>query len=188
MIANIDSGGGRPAATPLAGIESLCAEFDTQSALLETLISALETDLETVKQKHLAALKRQAAVVARRQAELESAIEAAPGLFVKPRSFTLHGIKVGLMWSEGKLVFDDADTVVKLIKKYRKEDAATFIRTKEEPNKDALWTLQPKELAGLGCRIEGEGDSVVCKRVAGDVEKLIKKLIEKLVEAMVSEE
>jgi hypothetical protein len=188
MIAQTESLAGRAGNTPLAGIESLCAEFDEQSAKLESLITDLESDLEAVKQKHLGALKRQAAVVARRQAELESAIEAAPALFIKPRSFTLHGIKVGLTYTEGKLVFDDAETVVKLIKKFRKEDAATFIRTKEEPNKDALWTLDKKDLAALGCRIEDTGDVVVCKRVAGDVEKLIKKLIEKLVEAMVSQD
>jgi len=183
MITNLD-----PAAGPLAGIEILCAEFDEQSGKLEARIADLENDLEAVKQKHLVTLKRQAAVVARRQAELESAVEAAPGLFVKPRSYTLHGIKIGLSYTEGKLEFDDPETVVKLIKKFCKDDAATFIRTKEEPNKEALWTLEARELAALGCRIEGAGDQVLCKRMAGDVEKLIKKLIEKLVEAMVSQE
>src|SRR5262245_10831282 len=173
----------RRSGSPLDGIESLCAQFDEQADKLQTLIDALEADLEAVKQKHLAGLKRQAAVVARRESELVNAIEASPSLFVKPRTITLHGIKVGFTRTDGKIVFDDPETVVKLIKKLHKDDAGTYIRTTEEPNKDALWTLPTVELARIGCRIEGAGDLVVCKRVAGDVEKLIKRLIEKMVEA-----
>ena len=191
MISNIDPTASRPGqalASPLAGLEILCARYDEESTQLESLIAALEADLEAVKQKHLGALKRQASVVARREAELQSAIEANGSLFVKPRSVTLHGIKVGLTYSKGCLEFDDADTVIRLIKKLHKAEADTFIRTKEEPNKEALWTLSVDQLAQLGCRIEGVGDQVICKRVAGDVEKLIKKLIEKLVEAMVNQE
>lgn len=187
MIAPHESLAGRTIA-PLAGIEILCSRFDAESAELEQLITALETDLEAVKAKHLAGLKRQASVVARREAELTGAVEANPGLFIKPRTLTLHGIKAGYTSSVGKLAFDDADTTVSLIRRFRKDDADTFIRTFEEPNKDALKTLDAADLARLGCRIEGAGDVVICKRVAGDVEKLIKKLIEKLVEAMVAKE
>jgi hypothetical protein len=95
---------------------------------------------------------------------------------------------VGFASSVGKIVFDDADTVVKLVERFRKDDAETLIRTEKEPNKDALRTLSPADLARLGCRIEGAGDVVVVKREAGEVEKLIKRLIEKLVEAMVTQE
>ena len=168
----------------LGGIETLCKEYDTESAKLEGMISDLESDLDAVKQKHLAALKRQAAVVARREAELNAAVESGSGLFKKPRTLTMHGIKVGLTSSVGKLVFGDADTVVKLIKKFRKDDAALFIHTTEEPNKDAIKTLPPSEQLQIGCRIEGAGDVVIVKRVAGEIEKLVNKLIEKFVEAM----
>ena len=90
--------------------------------------------------------------------------------------------------SSGSLQFDDEETVISLIKKYRKDDADTLIRKTEAVNKDALRTLTAVELAKLGCKIEGAGDVVVLKRVAGDVEKLINKLITKLVEAMVDGE
>jgi hypothetical protein len=172
----------------LSGIETLCRDFDAESAKLEEMIGSLEADLDEVKNRHLAALKRQAGVVARREAELTSAIEAAPSLFVKPRTATMHGVKVGLSSSVGKLAFDDEDTVVGLIKRHFGVDSDLYIHTTEKPNKDALKTLSIGQLAKLGCRIDGAGDVVVCKRVAGDVEKLINKLIEKLVEAMVGED
>lgn len=186
MIATTESLAGRTG-TPLAGIESLCARFDDEAATLEKLIAELEDDLEAVKQKHLAGLKRQAGVVARREAELTAAVEASPGAFEKPRTLTLHGVKCGYTSSPGRLAFDDATTVLAMIRKFHKDDVETFIRTNPEPNKDALKTLDATALARLGCRIEGAGDVVLVKRVAGDVEKLIKKLIEKLVEAMVRE-
>lgn len=186
MIAPNEQIAGR-ARTPMAGVETMCAEFDDQATKLETQIAALESDLEEVKAKHLPILKRQAAVVARREAELTAAIEANPGLFVKPRTVTLHGIKAGFSSSVGKVAFDDSDTVVRLIRRLRKDDAELFIHKKEEPNKAALKTLTTDELARLGCRIEGAGDVVTVKRVAGDVEKLIKKLIEKMVEAMIDQ-
>jgi hypothetical protein len=187
MISTTDNIAARPPAS-LTTIEAVCADYDAESAKLESMVADLEKDLEAVKQKHLPGLKRQAAVVARREAEGISAVESAPNLFVKPRTVTVHGVKAGYSTSVGKLAFDDGDTVVKLIRRYRKDDADVFIRTVEEPNKDSLKTLPREELQRLGCRIEGAGDLVVFKRVAGDVERLINKLIEKLVQAMVKED
>ena len=172
----------------LAQIETGCERYEKGSAVLEQLIADLEVDLEAVKQKHLRAIKKQAAEVAHLEAELQSLIESAPGLFVKPRTVTVHGVKVGYTLSAGRLEFDDEETVISLIKKFRKEDAELFIRKTEEVNKDALKTLTAEELKKLGCKIEGAGDVVVLKRVAGEVEKLINKLIAKLVEAMVENE
>lgn len=172
----------------IQNIESLCKQYDEESVVLEEMIASLESDLAEVKQKHLAPLKQQARVVARREAALHSAIEAAPELFQRPRTATLHGIKVGFTLSAGRLVFDDADTVVKLIKKHFSEDVDIYVRKYEEPNKDLLKSLSIEDLTRLGCRIEGVGDVVVLKRVAGDVEKLINKLIDRLVEAMVTAE
>jgi phage host-nuclease inhibitor protein Gam len=172
----------------LGQIETGCERYERESAGLEQLITDLEADLEAVKQKHLRGIKRQASVVANCQAELHSLIEAAPGLFTKPRTITVHGVKAGFTLSVGSLEFDDEETVISLIKKFRKDEIETLIRKTEEVNKDALRTLTAPELAKLGCKIEGAGDVVVLKRVAGDVEKLINKLITKLVAAMVEGE
>lgn len=171
----------------LGGIESLCRGYDAECTKLEGMISDLESDLEAVKQKHLAGLKRQAAVVARREAELNSAVDSNHGLFVKPRTLVLHATKVGLAASVGRLVFDDPATTVRLIKKNRKDDVALLIHTTEEPNKEAIKMLPADEQAALGARIEGAGDVVIVKRVAGEIEKLVNKLIEKFVEAMSAE-
>lgn len=187
MIAEIvTQAGGR--VVGLGDIETLCKNFELQASALDDQIAALETDLDAVKQKHLKAIKRQAGLVAAAEAELHSAVESGPHLFKKPRTLTVHGVKCGYSCSEGALAFDDGEQVVALIRKHRKDDVDTLIRTKHTPDKEALKRLPAIELAKLGCRIEGAGDQVIVKRVAGDVEKLIEKLIGKLVEAMVTTE
>jgi hypothetical protein len=182
MISTIDAIEARP--VTLADLEQRTGAYDKACAQLETTIAELEADLEAVKRKYLAGLKRQASIVAGAEAELHCAIECAPGLFKKPKTLIINGVKVGFGISQGKLVFDEQDEVLHLIKKYRKDDKDILIRTSEELNKDALRALTATDLAKLGCRIDGAGDVVVLKRVAGDVEKLVNNMIHKLVEAM----
>lgn len=187
MITPIDQIAGSQSVT-LAQVETACERFEKESSSLDTLITDLETDLEAIKQKHIKSIKRQAGAVASRQADLQSLLERGAGLFTKPRTITVHGVKVGYTTSPGSLQFDDEETVINLIKRYHKQETETYIRTEESVNKDALKLLPAVDLAKLGCRIEGAGDTVVLKRVSGDVEKLINKMITKLVEAISSSE
>lgn len=192
MIRNIESdtsanmaGGGTPPPT-LGELEQLAKKYEYECTEMETSIARLEADLDQVRQKHLAGLKRQAGIVARREADLHSAIEQAPGLFLKPRTLVLHGVKVGFTSSPGRIEFDDGEQVIKLVERHFPDRYDELVREKPEPNKDALRNLAADELKKIGCRIEGAGDQVILKRVAGDVERLVNKLIEKLVAAMVS--
>jgi hypothetical protein len=156
-------------------LEPLCAAYDGECVKLEEQIAALEADLEAVKAKHLRGLKKQAAIVAAREAELHSAVEGSPELFVKPRTFVMHGCKVGFTSSTGSVDFEDEAYVIKQVEKHFKTRFDELVKTEYTPRKDALRTLTALELAKLGCRIDGA------------VEKLINKLIEKLVSAMVKD-
>lgn len=189
MIAPIETIAGRE--VTLGTIEVNCQRYDAAAALLDEQIAALEADLAAVKQKHLRQLKRQAAVVAALEAELRAAVEGTPELFKKPRTYILHGVKVGLSSSNGKLVWDleDEELVALLRRKFKDDDAwKGFVKVTEAPSKEALRLLDAPTLAKLGCRIDGAGDAVVVKRTAGDVEKMMDKLIEKMVGAMVESE
>src|SRR6185295_14068513 len=104
-------------------------------------ISALEADLDAVKQKHLRQLKAQAGIVAACEAALHSAVENTPGLFQKPRTFILHGVKVGLTQSKGKLIWDmDDDELVAMLKRKFKADDLwqSYVIEKLSPSKEAL--------------------------------------------------
>lgn len=186
MIANIETTGGLEVS--LGSIETACGRYDAAANELDTMIAELEQDLDDVRRKHLKRLKAQAGIVAAREAELRSQVEAKPELFVKPRTFILHGVKVGLTDSKGKLVWDieDHELVALLKRKFKENDEwKDYVISKDVPSKEALRALDATALVKLGLRIEGAGDSIVVKRTAGDVEKMMDKLIEKMVSSMV---
>ena len=169
-------------------LEPLCADYDIACVELEILIAQLESDLEIAKQKHLPGLKRQAAKLAAREADLYSAVEAAPELFVKPKTLIIAGTKIGWANSIGAVEIEDDDYTVTQVRKLLPERFDALVKTKYTPRKDSLRELNEKDLGKLGCVVTGAGPVVVVKRVSGDVEKLINKLIEKLVGALVSGE
>jgi hypothetical protein len=187
MISTLDNLAASPART-LSQIETLAAGYDGECAKLEALIESLEADLDAARQKHLRGLKRQAAAVAASQAALHVAVEASPALFVKPRTLTLHGTKLGYASSEGRVGWNDEARVVQLIRRHFPERFDELVKTELTPKKDALRDLAAADLARLGCRIEGAGEQVLVRRVTGDVEKLIQRLTEKMVAAMVERE
>lgn len=183
----------------LADAERGCALYDATCTEMETIIADLEKELGEVKHKYMAALKRKVGQVARCEAELTQIIEASPELFAKPKTMILHGVKIGFTLSKGSVEFDDDDeqNVVRRIQalcgctdEFKTDDTfvgreSEFIRTKFAVNKVAVSRLSAEDLERIGCRIDGAGDVVCVKRVAGDVEKIIDKMIAKLVETMV---
>jgi hypothetical protein len=114
---------------------------------------------------------------AARRADLHNAVLRSPTLFAKPRTFTIHGTKVGFVSSEGRIEWNDENRVVNLVKKYFPRRFDELVTTTFTPKKEALRGLKPGELARLGCQIEGAGDVVLIKRVSGHVEKLASQIM-----------
>jgi hypothetical protein len=182
MIAFTETGG---CPVTLAQLESACNEYEIESAALEKQIDKLDADLAEVKRRHMAALKRQAGVVANREAHLRGLVEGAQELFKQPRTLVIGGVKIGFTESAGAIAFDDENQVVELIKANLPKRFAELVKTEYSVRKNALKNLTDDLRAQIGCRIDGAGDTVIVKRTAGDVEKLINKLIAKLAEAIV---
>jgi hypothetical protein len=178
-----------PKPVTIADIELACRNYDAAVTELEECLGTFRDELSEVKMKHIQTIKRKAGVVARCEAEASMLRDSAPALFVKPRHYILHGIKVGFKRSEGKLVYDDADLVVQAIRERFPDLTAQLIRTSDEPRKEAIKeALTEEELAAVHCRIEGAGDVGILARAAGDIDKLVEKVIERLVSATMREE
>jgi hypothetical protein len=161
----------------LANLEGLAKEYSTTRAELAQHVGELEAELAAAKRKHIARIKLAAAAATDAQARLRAAIEAAPHLFVQPRTFTLHGIKLGYQKGKGRLVFDEAQVIERITKHYP-ELVETAVRQKLELVKDALKNLDAKTLAKLGCTIEAAGDMVVIKTADNDIDKLVAALLD----------
>lgn len=176
---------GRQPSVPmtLGEIERQASGFAEARGRLETELAELKTELEAAKKRRIRRIKELVAAAGSREAELRASVESAPDLFKRPKTLTLHGIKVGYRTGSGKIVFDDSETVIKLIRRHLADREELLVRTREDVDKNGLKTLQAVELAKIGCRIEGAGEQVVVTAADDEVDKLVGKLIEDMVEA-----
>lgn len=161
----------------LLEIDSLAKTYADRRARLADRLTALERDLNGVKQTHMKELKRHAVLTNDCQTELWQAIDASPALFDKPKTRVLHGIKVGFRKGKGKIEWEDDAQLVALIKKKFPDVADDLILTTEVPSATALQDLDAAELRKLGVTVEEAGEQVVVKAVESDVEKLVKALL-----------
>ena len=161
----------------LAEIEKLTSAYSSERSVLSGRVAAMQRELEEVRNRHIANLKRSVGKCAERHAELKAAIEANPELFTSPKSLVFSGIRVGYKKGQGSLEWEDDAQVVKLIKKHFPDQAELLIITKETPSKEGLEHLGAADLKKLGVSIEGAGEQIIIKPTDTGVDKLVKGLL-----------
>lgn len=162
-------------------IDALARNYATARAHLGSAVRDLELALAKVRAEHLPKIKKLAATAADRQAELTAQVDTHPCLFVKPRTMTLHGIKVGFQKGKGRIEWDDEEKVIAKIRALVpllsiSEDA--LIVTTEKLRKDGLELLRADELKKLGVRVVDAADAVLIKASDSEVDKLVSRLLE----------
>ncbi len=170
----------------LALIETLAAAYARARAELASTVAAWNEEREAVTKRYLKGMRAEVAVAKDRAAELRAAIEAAPELFEKPRTRTLHGVKLGYQKGKGRVTFEDAAKVVALIRKHLPELADALVIIEEKPNKDAIAQLPAADVKRIACALEGTGDVVVIKDSAGEVDRLVNQLLKEEAEEAAS--
>lgn len=158
-------------------IESLTQKLADARIELAARVGVLNDEITEAKRRHLSRIKHQVGVAKAAREALQQGIEAHPELFVKPRTVTLHGIRVGYMKQKGKIEFDDAGQVVKLIRKHFPERFDVLVKTSETPAKEALEQLSAADLKRLGVSVSEDTDAVLIKDTAGDVDKIVAALL-----------
>ena len=161
----------------LADIERSAKHYAEARENLAGIVAAMNEGIETIKRDHMKRLKKAVNEAAERHDALKSLIETAPGCFIKPRSVVFHGIKLGFAKGKGKIEWDDADQVVRLIKKHYPEQADILIATSEKPAKEALANLTAAELKKLGVSVTDGGDAVFIKPADSAVDKMVDALL-----------
>ena len=165
---------------PLYEIETLTKSFADARSELSEVVGALNEEIERAQRKRLAMIKTLVGRCAEKQEALKAAIAAEPDLFVKPRTYIFHGVKVGLTKGKGGIEWEDDEQLVRLIEKKFKgqEDLlAMLIKTTKKPLAKGLEQLDVGDLKQLGCTVEGTGDVVVIKPVDSAVDKIVKALL-----------
>ena len=163
--------------TQITDVEKRAKAYADARAEVAETVSTLNGGIEALKREYLPTLKRAVSRAADKFDNLRGLIDANPQLFQKPRTVVFHGIEVGFGKGKGGIKFDDAEQVVKLIKKHLPEQADVLIITKESPAKDALAQLSAADLKKIGCTVVNTGDAVVIKPADSEVDKLVDTLL-----------
>lgn len=163
--------------TQITDLENPAKAFADARAKVADIVTQLNDGIDALKRDHMPALKRAITRAAEKHDQLKQIIEANPALFVKPRTVIYHGVKIGYAKGKGGISFDDADQVVRLIKKHFPEQADVLVNTVERPVKDALGQLTVAELKKVGCTVVDAGDAVVIKPTDSEVDKLVDALL-----------
>lgn len=159
-------------------VETATRLYANTREVLASKVRQLEAEVEAVKRQRLPGIKAALARAAEAEGRLRMVIQAAPELFERPRTLILHGVKVGYRKASGKLVWDDPDQVVALIRKHYPDQADVLIVTTEKPSKSALAQMSAAELKRLGVRVSDCGDEVVIAPTDSEVDKLVEALLE----------
>lgn len=165
--------------TPLAKIDALAFNLSKRRAALADLVAEIETEQRAVLSRHRVKLRELYAVTAGAQAALYADVEAHPELFVKPRTLTLHGVKVGFAKAPGRMEIDDEARTITLAKKHLDEEQlALIVSVRESINKKAAAGLSVADLKKLGIRIEETGDRLVLTYMDSALDALLERLLE----------
>jgi hypothetical protein len=149
---------------------------------LSGIVTELTAALESIKRQAMPDLKCAVARAAEHHDALQALIAEAPELFVKPKTLTLHGIRLGYQKGRGGIAWDDADAVVAAIQRCLPERAEALIRWTAKPLKEAINQLDVADLERIGCRVTDTGEQIVIRPVDGEVDKLVDALLKEATE------
>jgi hypothetical protein len=163
--------------TPLTEIEKQTREYAETRRILAEKIRQLEAEISDLKRRALPGIRKAAHAAGERQDLLHCLIEDNPEIFVRPRTITIDGIKVGFMKQKGEITWDDTSTVVKLIHRHHPDLIETLIKVTEMPVKAALAQLPAGDLKRLGVAVENDTDAVIIKSTDSEIDKLVEALL-----------
>ncbi|MEX0745294.1 MAG: host-nuclease inhibitor Gam family protein [Phycisphaeraceae bacterium] len=165
--------------TPMETVNKRAEDYSAERDRLCTLVEALERQVEDCKRHALPDIRDAVRRTSEAHDRLRAVIETHPDLWEgKRRTVVIAGVRVGMTKGKGKLSWDDADQVVKLIRRHFPEQCEAMIRVREEPIRKALSELTVTELKRLGVAVEEADDQVVIKPTDSQVDKLVSKLLE----------
>lgn len=168
--------------TTVGQIEEATKKFSEQRARVKKIVEAVTEEVNRVQRAYITKLRQVVQDAAASEAELETLLESAPELFVKPRTFVFHGIKVGYGKRKGCIEIEDDVKTIALIKKHLPKLADVLISTSESVSKDSLSSLTGDDLKRIGCGVTKDTDAVVIKPTDGEIDKAVTALLKGAVE------
>lgn len=161
----------------LADIETKTKSYAKAHAALADVVRDMDDEIKAINKRYGERIAKRVATTKDARALLVSALEGAPALFVKPRTQTFDGIKVGYQKNKGSIVVDNDAKTIELIRKHLGDRADLLIHSVESPVKAAIDNLSVAELKKIGCTVKEATDVIVITPAKNDLDKVIKALM-----------
>ena len=160
-------------------IERLASEYARRRDALRETAGEAQAAVERAKRGHRAALRRRIGAAVNAHAELLGTIERSPGLFQRPRTRLLSGIKVGWRKRPGRIeIEDEAATIDAIRRKLGDEMAEQLIRIRERVVLRALRELPARDLLRIGAVAVEDADEPVAIPADSEIDKLVDALLD----------
>lgn len=168
--------------TTLKDIELKAKHYADARARLAEDVRELQDKVERAKRAALPTIKERVRAVKDHEAALRALIADSAGLFVKPRTVTVHGVKVGFQKGRGGLIVANLGKTVKLIRQHYADKFDVLVKTTHKLVKKAISNLPADDLKKIAVQIDGTGDVIVIEDTASDVDKLVTALLKEQAE------
>lgn len=176
----------------LSEIEAQTKKFAEANNQLAGVIDEMETEINRIKKDYLKRLQPLADNVSIEKALLKEAIDESRLIFVKPKTYVFHGVKVGLQSSKGSIKVIDEEKTIELIEKNFSDMAENMIKSSKSVIKESLKLLSESDITKINCQKVPAAELVLIKSNRDEVEKFIDAMIkentEKLTAPLDSEE
>ena len=164
--------------TTLVEISDLCRAYAIARDARDEVVEQIRDDRRAAVRRRLRVLKTRVAEVSSAEDALRSAVAGAPGLFVRPRTRAIDGIKVGFRKQPGRFEVADEARAIKRVRERLPGREDEIVRVKESLDRAALKRLDARELASIGVTVVETDDEVVVAAVATDLDKLADALFD----------
>ena len=149
---------------------------DARQQLKDT-VSDLQQKIKDLQAEYIDDIKAGAKKVAQEQALLSDFIESNPQHFIKPRSQTLHSIKVGLRKLPGKLSSTNSKQAIKLIEQHYPAEIDKCIKVEKKLVKAGFQSWTVAMLKKCGISITADTDIPLVKPVDDSLDGFVSTLI-----------
>ena len=159
-------------------IEQHCADLERQRTTLRQRVQKMREEQARVRERHMPGIRQAVAEAREAREQLQQDVEISPELFQRPKTRTLHNIRVGYKKRPGRISFPSVTKTIALIREKLPKKARDLIRTKEELDKAAARKLAASDIQRIGGQITHDTDEPVVEPTGDDVDKAVDALIQ----------
>lgn len=173
----------------LADIEARMKSLGEARGALEKELQRADEKLAEVRERHAEKLKAAAANVALLEQELLSHVERVPGLFKKPQSIEIDGVRAGWRKGKGRLELPETDKLLKRIGEVlTRAQKQAVVKVKVTVLKGQLARLPGEILKRLGINVTAAGQEPFISYPKSGLEKQVDWWLKPLAAATADDE